>query len=64
MLLTGGEPRFLRANIGERGVIGSMVSRRPLWRPSSKLASRHLSPYLARVGAVDAIGAEAASVGR
>jgi sulfide:quinone oxidoreductase len=51
VLLTGGEPRFLRATVTDAGIVGSMVSRRPLWQPASKVASRFLAPYLASLRA-------------
>jgi sulfide:quinone oxidoreductase len=43
LLLTGAEPRYLRA-ASER----SEVSFRPLWWPPGKIAGRYLTPYLAR----------------
>lgn len=43
LLLTGAEPRYLRA---EDSV--SEVSFQPLWWPPSKIAGRYLAPYLAR----------------
>jgi len=46
MLLTGGAPTYLRAEIsGGRGV--SAVSNSPLWWPPAKVAGRYLAPYLA-----------------
>ena len=44
LLLTGAEPRYLRAPAG--GEI-SEVSYQPLWWPPGKIAGRHLAPYLA-----------------
>lgn len=46
VLLTGGNPRFLRADISGRAGDDSTASRRPLWSPPNKLASRYLAPYL------------------
>jgi sulfide:quinone oxidoreductase len=46
VLLTGGRPRFLRADISGRAGDDSIVSRRPLWSPPNKLAGRYLAPYL------------------
>jgi len=44
LLLTGAEPRYLRAPAdGEE----SEVSFQPLWWPPGKIAGRHLAPYLA-----------------
>ncbi|MEK6250474.1 MAG: FAD-dependent oxidoreductase [Actinomycetota bacterium] len=46
-LLTGTAPRYLRSVIGDRtGSSASGVV--PLWWPPSKIAARHLAPYLAR----------------
>lgn len=46
MLLTGGQPTYLRAEVsGGRGV--SAISNTPLWWPPSKVAGRYLAPYLA-----------------
>jgi sulfide:quinone oxidoreductase len=45
LLLTGAEPRYLRA--GEGGE-SSEVSFRALWWPPGKIAGRHITPYLAR----------------
>ena len=42
LLLTGAEPRFLRA---EKGT--SLADLRPLWWPPSKIVGRYLSPFLA-----------------
>jgi hypothetical protein len=45
MLFTGGEPRFMRS-----GVTGADPDVRsawyPLWWPPTKIAGRHLAPYL------------------
>jgi sulfide:quinone oxidoreductase len=48
VLLTGGRPRFLRADISGRAGDDSTVSGRPLWSPPNKLAGRYLAPYLSR----------------
>ncbi len=45
LLLTGAEPRYLRAS-AETGT--SEISYRALWWPPSKIAGRHISPYLAQ----------------
>jgi sulfide:quinone oxidoreductase len=46
VLLTGDAPTYLRSEIsGGRGV--SSISNSPLWWPPSKIAGRHLAPYLA-----------------
>jgi sulfide:quinone oxidoreductase len=53
-LLTGGRPRFLRADISGADGDDSAVSWRPLWAPATKLYGRHLAAYLGReVGDVD-----------
>ena len=43
LLLTGGPPRFLRADPGH----SSVASTQPLWWPPGKIVGRHLSPFLA-----------------
>ncbi len=45
MLLTGGEPRFLRSDVpgADPHVSGAWY---PLWWPPTKIAGRHLAPYL------------------
>ena len=45
LLLTGAEPRYLRAT-DDAGV--SEVAFTPLWWPPSKIAGKYLAPYLAR----------------
>jgi sulfide:quinone oxidoreductase len=49
LLLTGLGPSYLRATPqgGER--TGSLVALNPLWWPPSKIAGRHLAPYLANL---------------
>jgi sulfide:quinone oxidoreductase len=46
MLLTGEQPQYLEANIGEarRDPAGAST---PLWWPPAKVAGRHLAPFLA-----------------
>jgi sulfide:quinone oxidoreductase len=44
LLLTGGVPRYLRAEAGGRG---SMVDAEPLWWPPAKIVGRYLAPFLA-----------------
>jgi sulfide:quinone oxidoreductase len=51
LLLTGGEPRYLRGD-GRPGVGGS-VSPEPLWWPPAKVAGRHLAPFLSSLTGVD-----------
>jgi sulfide:quinone oxidoreductase len=46
-ILTGGSPRYLRAEIGDRPGT-SAAGAAPLWWPPSKIAARYLAPYLAR----------------
>ena len=56
-LMTGREPRYLRAWIGGGHGDRSQFSERPLWWPPSKVAGNYLSPYLvsrAGVGPVPA----------
>ncbi len=47
LLLSGSEPRYLRARAGGEIGLSSEVAFRPLWWPPSKIAGRHLAPYLA-----------------
>ena len=51
MLLTGIAPIYLRARIGQRDVEASEleIAGSALWSPSTKIAGRHLSPFLSRV---------------
>ena len=46
VLLTGGSPRYLRADISGRAGDDSIASSDPLWWPPDKLAGRYLAPYL------------------
>jgi sulfide:quinone oxidoreductase len=48
MLLTGGAPRFLEAEIAGGVVVRSQVSDACPWKPATKIAARHLGPYLER----------------
>jgi sulfide:quinone oxidoreductase len=51
LLLTGGPPRYLRADISGRSGDDSTISGEALWWPPDKLAGRYLAPYLSsRVG--------------
>lgn len=46
-LLTGDEPRFLRADIGGSRSEASHAAQTPLWWPAAKIAATYLAPYLA-----------------
>ena len=46
VLLTGGRPLYLRADISGSAGDDSTASQEPLWWPPDKLAARYLSPYL------------------
>jgi sulfide:quinone oxidoreductase len=46
VLLTGGRPRYLQADISGCGGDDSTISLDPLWSPPNKLCARYLSPYL------------------
>ncbi|MEX2194242.1 MAG: FAD-dependent oxidoreductase [Thermoleophilaceae bacterium] len=48
VLLTGGPPRYLRSDISGTAGDDSTISGRALWWPPTKLAGRHLAPYLSR----------------
>ncbi len=47
LLLTGGEPSYLRADIGGGHGDTSTVATEPLWWPPSKIVGRYLAPFLA-----------------
>jgi sulfide:quinone oxidoreductase len=47
MLLTGETPRYLRADFEEGAGEVSTIADHALWWPPSKIAGRHLAPYLA-----------------
>jgi sulfide:quinone oxidoreductase len=47
LLLTGGEPEYLRAELGGGHMYASTASESPLWWPPAKIAARYLAPYLA-----------------
>jgi sulfide:quinone oxidoreductase len=47
LLLTGGSPAYLRAEIHRGKGKPGIVEDEPLWWPAGKIASRYLSPYLA-----------------
>jgi sulfide:quinone oxidoreductase len=47
MLLTGRRTRFLQAELGDDGAFSSTVSDSCPWEPPTKIAARHLGPYLA-----------------
>lgn len=48
VLLTGGPPRYLQADISGRSGDDSTISGEALWWPPNKLAGRYLAPYLSR----------------
>ncbi|MEA2410329.1 MAG: sulfide:quinone oxidoreductase [Thermoleophilaceae bacterium] len=48
LLLTGGAPRYLRADISGTAGDDSTISTYPLWSPPNKIAARYLAPYLSR----------------
>jgi sulfide:quinone oxidoreductase len=45
-MITGDEPQFIRADLGNEGA--TEVATSPLWWPPIKVAGRRLAPYLAR----------------
>ena len=49
LLLTGGAPRYLRAEPTSGHGDTSEVAPEPLWWPPSKVAGRHLAPFLAEL---------------
>lgn len=50
VLLTGGPPRYLRADVSGAAGDDSTISEEALWWPPTKLAGRYLAPYLRRWG--------------
>jgi sulfide:quinone oxidoreductase len=65
LLLTGAEPRFLRAELGGGAGDTSVATSELLWWPPGKIVGRYLAPFLAeRAGAILAppAGAEALPV--
>jgi len=46
MLLTGGQPLYLTAQITGGHGFSSEISDRPTWSPPSKIAAKYLAPYL------------------
>ncbi len=46
MLLTGGEPLYLSAQVSGSHGSSSEVSAEPSWSPSTKIAAKYLAPYL------------------
>jgi hypothetical protein len=46
VLLTGGPPRYLRADISGGAGDDSTISSEALWWPPDKIAGRYLAPYL------------------
>jgi len=53
LLLTGGRPIFLRAELAGGSGETSTASDEPLWWPAGKIVGRHLAPFLAGLGVVD-----------
>lgn len=46
VLLTGGAPRYLQADISDDATGDSVISETALWSPPDKLCARYLAPYL------------------
>jgi sulfide:quinone oxidoreductase len=53
LLLTGGRPRFMRAELAELPPRVATVAEHALWWPPSKIVGRYLAPYLARVATTE-----------
>jgi sulfide:quinone oxidoreductase len=51
LLLTGGVPQFMRTDLAGWGQHAFALDSDPLWWPPSKIAGRHLGPFLAERGA-------------
>jgi sulfide:quinone oxidoreductase len=47
VLFTGGQPEYLRAELGGGHMYASVAAEAPLWWPPAKIAARYLAPYLA-----------------
>ena len=50
LLLTGGLPKFMRADLAASDSSAFLLDSDPLWWPPAKLACRYLSPFLAQHG--------------
>ena len=46
VLLTGGQPLYLHADLSGADGGDSTISKEPLWWPPDKIAGRYLAPYL------------------
>jgi sulfide:quinone oxidoreductase len=46
MLLTGGKPQYLSAHVTGAHGSSSQITDSPTWSPPTKIAARHLAPYL------------------
>jgi sulfide:quinone oxidoreductase len=57
-LMTGDQPRYLRAWIGGGHGARSEFSDRPLWWPASKIAGKYLAPYVMARSAVGPVTAQ------
>jgi sulfide:quinone oxidoreductase len=53
MLLTGDTPRYLRTELTEGENPEATIAEHALWWPPSKIAGRHLAPYLATLATAD-----------
>ena len=49
LLVTGGEERYMRSELGGGAGQTSSVTEQALWWPPGKLAAQYLTPYLARL---------------
>jgi sulfide:quinone oxidoreductase len=49
LLLTGSEPRYLRADLSHDRADDSQASLQPLWWPPAKISGRYLAPFLAEL---------------
>ena len=55
VLLTGGRPLYLHANITGGHGLSSEVTDEPTWSPVAKIDSKYLAPYLDRLGRAAAL---------
>ena len=52
LLLTGGEPAYLRTDLSRGPRHTTIAQGEPIWWPPGKIVGRHLAPYLAERGGV------------
>jgi sulfide:quinone oxidoreductase len=53
LLLTGGEPRYLRREVTGQPEREPMAGPEPLWWPPAKIVGRYLAPFLASIAGIE-----------